>query len=49
MKIHCAVDAYGRKTTPHIVAYLDILGVTNQTKDRAAQNNSLNLIHMLYL
>lgn len=30
MKIRCAVDAYDRKTTPHIVAYLDILGATNR-------------------
>lgn len=48
MKIRCAVDAYDRKTTPHVVAYLDILGATNRIKDSAGQNDSLNLIHNLY-
>lgn len=49
MRICEAVDPYNRRTTAHVVAYLDILGASSRINQSAeSQNASLNLLHNLY-
>lgn len=47
MLINQSVDAYDRKTDTYMVAYIDLLGVTNKIK-AADQQLAMNILHNLY-
>ncbi len=47
IKINQACDNYDRVTEEYIVAFVDILGITNKIRS-ANSNDSLNLVHNLY-
>ena len=49
MKIRSAVDAYDRIQESYVVAYLDILGITERIKGSVeTQTDTLNVLHNLY-
>ncbi|MDE6981475.1 MAG: hypothetical protein K2P60_08770, partial [Lachnospiraceae bacterium] len=48
MLINQNVDAYDRKTDTYIVAYIDLLGVTNRIK-AVDQQLAMNKLHNLYM
>lgn len=47
MLINQNADSYDRRTEPYIVAYIDLLGVTNKIK-AADQQLAMNKLHNLY-
>ena len=47
MLVNQNVDAYDRKTGTYIVAYIDLLGVSNKIK-AADQQLAMNKLHNLY-
>ena len=48
MFVNQNADAYDRETEEYIVAYLDLLGVTNRIKDYSQDELSMNKLHNLY-
>ena len=48
MLLNQAVDDYSRETQEYMVAYIDLLGVTNRIKDKETDNLSMNILHNLY-
>ena len=48
MFVNQNADAYDRETEEYIVAYLDLLGVTNRIKDYSQDEISMNKLHNLY-
>ena len=47
MLINQNADAYSRKTDTYIVAYIDLLGITNKIKS-TDQQLAMNILHNLY-
>ena len=45
MFVNQNADAYDRETEEYIVAYLDLLGVTNRIKDYSQDELSMNKLH----
>ena len=48
MFVNQNADAYDRETEEYIVAYLDLLGVTNRIKDYIQDELAMNKLHNLY-
>ena len=48
MFINQNADSYDRETEQYIVAYIDILGVTNRIKDKDKNELQMNILHNLY-
>ena len=48
MLVNQSIDNYDRKTGTYIVAYLDILGITNRIKGKDEKGLALNKLYNLY-
>ena len=48
MLVNQSIDNYDRKTETYIVAYLDILGITNRIKGKDEKGLALNKLYNLY-
>lgn len=48
MFVNQNADAYDRKSEIYIVAYLDLLGITNRIKAKEQQELAMNKLHNLY-
>lgn len=48
MFVNQNADNYDRETELYIVAYIDILGVTNRIKDKNKNKLQMNILHNLY-
>ena len=48
MYVNQNVDKFNRKTEKYVVAYLDLLGITNRIKSVEQQELAMNKLHNLY-
>ncbi len=48
MYVNQSIDKYDRKTEKYIVAYLDLLGITNRIHSIEYQELAMNKLHNLY-